>query len=266
MSDAVGCEMKFGVFLPPSAQNNPKEKLPVLYFLSGLTCTEANFTQKSGFQRYAAEHNLIVVNPDTSPRGLSIEGEDDSYDFGSGAGFYLDATEEKWKKNYRMYSYIVDELLSVVAANFAVDTSKQGITGHSMGGHGALTIALKNPGTFASVSAFAPISNPMECPWGVKAFTGYLGSDRSTWAKYDATHLVKEYNGPPLDVLVDQGDQDDFLKNGQLLPDNLLTASVGTKVKLQLRMQEGYDHSYFFISTFIGDHIQHHATHLNKKN
>jgi len=264
VSAVVGCEMKFGVFLPPGIQNDPNKKLPVLYFLSGLTCTEANFIQKSGFQRYAADHNLIVVNPDTSPRGVSIEGEDDSYDFGSGAGFYLDATEEKWAKNYRMYSYIVNELLSVVAANFAVDTSKQGITGHSMGGHGALTIALKNPGTFASVSAFAPICNPIECPWGVKAFTGYLGSDKTAWAKYDACHLVKDYHGPPLSLLIDQGDQDDFYKNGQLLPDNLLLACTEANVKMQLRMQEGYDHSYFFISTFIGDHIDHHAKHLNK--
>lgn len=193
--------MKFSVYLPPKALAG--EKLPVLYWLSGLTCTEENFMIKSGFQRYAAENNLIVVGPDTSPRGVQIEGQDDSWDFGSGAGFYVDATEEKWAKHYRMYSYVTKELPQIVEAELPVVPGSRSISGHSMGGHGALICSLKNPGVYKSVSAFAPISNPSECPWGVKAFTGYLGSDKEAWKAWDATHLVQQYSGPPLELLID---------------------------------------------------------------
>jgi S-formylglutathione hydrolase len=264
-STELGCKMNFGVYLPPQALEKDAQ-LPVLYFLSGLTCTEANFIQKSGFQKYAAEHGLIVVNPDTSPRGCKIEGEEDSWDFGSGAGFYLDATEAKWSKNYRMFSYVTKELPSIVEAILPVDPKLRAISGHSMGGHGALICALKNPGFYKSVSAFAPIANPSQCPWGKKAFEGYLGSDQDKWMEYDACSLVKCYSGPELHILIDQGAVDEFLAKGQLLPDNFITASTPTGVQCEFRMQEGYDHSYFFISTFIGDHFAHHAKHLKAKN
>jgi S-formylglutathione hydrolase len=249
------CTMRFGVFLPPQAQT---DRVPVLYWLSGLTCTEENFIVKAGAQRVAAELGLAIVVPDTSPRGLKLPGESASHDFGLGAGFYVDATEEPWVQGYRMYSYVTKELPKVVAANFPVDPSRAGIFGHSMGGHGALTIALRNPDAYRSASAFAPICSPMRCPWGEKALTGYLGSDRNRWRDYDATALLEDlgWSGPPL--LVDQGTKDPFL-NDQLRPDLLKAACAQRGIAIELRMQEGYDHSYFFIATFIEDHLRFHA-------
>jgi S-formylglutathione hydrolase len=249
------CTMRFGVFLPQQAQTAP---VPALYWLSGLTCTEENFIVKAGAQRVAAELGLAIVVPDTSPRGLKLPGESASYDFGLGAGFYVDATEEPWVHGYRMYSYVTRELPKVVAANFPIDPSRAAIFGHSMGGHGALTIALKNPDAYRSVSAFAPICSPMRCPWGEKALAGYLGAHREQWRDYDATALIEErgWGGPPL--LVDQGTQDPFL-NDQLKPDLLRAACAQRGVALELRMQDGYDHSYFFIATFIEDHLRFHA-------
>lgn len=204
-STELKCNMKFSVYIPPKAIDADNVRLPVLYWLSGLTCTEQNFIIKSGFQRYAAENNLVVVGPDTSPRGVNIDGEDTDWDFGSGAGFYVNATEPKWREHYRMYSYVVDELPALVEANFSfVLPGKRSITGHSMGGHGALICGLKNPGLYSSVSAFSPIVNPSNCPWGQKAFTGYLGTDKKQWNDWDATALVRHYNGPPLNLLIDQ--------------------------------------------------------------
>ncbi len=252
------CSMRFGVFLPPQAATS---RVPMLYWLSGLTCTEENFIIKAGAQRVAAELGLALVVPDTSPRGLNIFGEADSYDFGLGAGFYVDATEAPWSRGYRMYSYVTSELAAIVAANFRVDVSRAGIFGHSMGGHGALTIALKNPRTYRAVSAFAPICSPMRCQWGEKALTGYLGRDRARWREYDATALLEDrgWIGPP--ILVDQGTKDPFLDT-QLNPELLRQACILRNVPLEMRMQEGYDHSYFFIASFIEDHLRFHARHL----
>ncbi|CAL4192366.1 unnamed protein product [Meganyctiphanes norvegica] len=258
-SAELGCSMKFAVFVPPQLESGP---VPVIYWLSGLTCTEQNFVTKAGAQTHAAKHGFLMVAPDTSPRGLNIPGEDDSWDFGTGAGFYVDATKEPWKENYHMYSYITKELPAVIAANFKVNSEKIGIMGHSMGGHGALICALKNPGLYKSVSAFAPICNPMECPWGEKAFGGYLGHIKHHWKDYDACSLIKNYSGPPLEILIDQGTEDDFLHKGQLLPENLEKAVHGSNMALTLRMQDGYDHSYYFISSFMGDHFDHHAKYL----
>jgi S-formylglutathione hydrolase len=257
-SEQTGTEMRFGIYLPPQAASGPR---PVLYWLSGLTCTEENFITKAGAQRVAAELGLVIVAPDTSPRGLGHPGEDDSYDFGTGAGFYLDATAEPWRNGYRMHAYVVEELPALVSANFPVDVASAGVFGHSMGGHGALTIALKHPQRFRSVSAFAPISSPMRCPWGEKAFSRYLGSDRSAWAAYDATALVASqgWGGPP--ILVDQGTADGFLEE-QLKPQLLQEACSGAGVALDLRMQEGYDHSYYFIASFMEDHLRFHAANL----
>jgi S-formylglutathione hydrolase len=254
-STETGCTMRFGVFLPPQAQ---KGRVPSLYWLSGLTCTEENFIVKAGAQRVAAELGLAIVVPDTSPRGLNLPGEADSYDFGLGAGFYVDATEEPWARGYRMYSYVAKELPKTVAASFPVDPSHAGIFGHSMGGHGALTIALKNPDAYRSVSAFAPICSPMRCPWGKKALAGYLGGDSTRWRDYDTTALLEDrgWSGPPL--LVDQGTKDPFLDD-QLKPDLLKETCVQGNIPLELRMQEGYDHSYFFIASFIEDHLRFHA-------
>ncbi len=254
-SAVARCAMRFGVFLPPQAQAG---RVPVLYWLSGLTCTEENFIVKAGAQRVAAELGVAIVVPDTSPRGLNLPGEAASYDFGLGAGFYVDATQEPWARNYRMYSYVSDELPKVVAANFPIDPSRTGIFGHSMGGHGALTIALRNPATYKSVSAFAPICSPIRCPWGEKALTGYLGTDRARWRAYDTTALVEDlgWKGPPL--LIDQGTKDPFLDE-QLKPGLLKQACAQRNVQLDLRMREGYDHSYFFIATFIEDHLRFHA-------
>jgi S-formylglutathione hydrolase len=252
------CAMRFGVFLPPAARSR---RVPVLYFLSGLTCTEDNFIVKAGAQRMAAELGLALVVPDTSPRGLGLAGEGDSYEFGVGAGFYVDATEEPWSRGYRMYSYVSAELPAVVAAHFPVEAARAGIFGHSMGGHGALVVALRSPQAYRSVSAFAPIAAPMRCPWGENAFDGYLGPDRALWRAYDASALVESHGwrGPP--ILVDQGTADPFLDT-QLKPALLQEACRRAGVPLELRMREGYDHSYFFIATFIDDHLRFHAQHL----
>jgi len=254
-STETGCTMRFGVYLPPQAQ---KGWVPALYWLSGLTCTEENFIVKAGAQRVAAELGLAIVVPDTSPRGLNLPGEAESYDFGLGAGFYVDATEEPWARGYRMYSYVTKELPKTVAASFPIDPSRAGIFGHSMGGHGALTIALKNPDAYKSVSAFAPICSPMRCPWGKKALAGYLGGDSTRWRDYDTTALLEDrgWSGTPL--LVDQGTKDSFLDD-QLKPDLLKETCVQRNIPLELRMQEGYDHSYFFIASFIEDHLRFHA-------
>jgi S-formylglutathione hydrolase len=250
--------MRFGVFLPPQAE---RHAVPVLYWLSGLTCTEENFIVKAGAQRVAAELGLAIVVPDTSPRGLKIPGEDESYDLGTGAGFYVDATQPPWSRGYRMYSYVAAELPGVVESAFPVDAGRVGIFGHSMGGHGALAIALKNPAYYKSVSAFAPISSPMRSPWGEKALTAYLVSDRTLWREYDATALLEErgWRGPPL--LVDQGTSDQFLES-QLRPELLQEACRRAGAPLELRLQAGYDHSYFFIATFIEDHLRLHARNL----
>ncbi len=258
-STETGTPMRFGVFVPPQAAAG---KVPALYWLSGLTCTEENFIVKAGAQRVAAELGIIIIAPDTSPRGLGYAGEDDSYDFGTGAGFYLDALREPWSKGYRMYSYVTQELPALVNANFAVDPARVGIFGHSMGGHGALTIAMKNPSVFRSVSAFAPICAPSQVPWGQKVFLQYLGDDRATWAPYDATALVATtgWQGPPL--LIDQGEADDFLAE-QLKPQLLAAAAKEHGVPVELRMQSGYDHSYFFIASFMEDHLRFHANNLN---
>lgn len=235
----------------------------MLYYLSGLTCTDENFTTKAGAQRVAAQHGLAIVAPDTSPRGAGVEGEDESYDFGTGAGFYVDATTPKFAHNYNMYSYVTKELPEVIDSNFAVDGSRKAVFGHSMGGHGALICALKNPGMYKSCSAFSAICHPSNCPWGQKAFNGYLGSDKEAWKAYDATELIGKYAGAPLPILCDQGSADDFLAQGQLLPDDLAAAAKGnSSVELSMRSQEGYDHSYYFISTFVEDHIGFHAKHL----
>lgn len=263
VSEVLNCTMKFAIFLPSKSDS---AKVPVLYWLSGLTCTEQNFITKAHAQRYAEEYGIAIVAPDTSPRGCNIEGEEDSWDFGTGAGFYVDATEEKWKTNYNMFSYVTKELPALVDANFPVLSQRAGIMGHSMGGHGALICALRNPSKYKSVSAFAPICNPMNCPWGQKAFTGYLGSNKAIWKGWDACELVKDYKGPPLSsyILIDQGKQDTFLSQGQLLPENFVEACRGAGMEVVLRMQEGYDHSYYFIATFMEDHIKHHAKCLNE--
>lgn len=260
-SSELGCKMNFGIYLPPQTET---ESVPVVYWLSGLTCTEANFIQKAGAQKYASEHGLIIVAPDTSPRGLGIPGEDDSWDFGTGASFYVDAEQEPWKKNYRMFSYVTQELPALINDKFPALPDRQSIMGHSMGGHGALICALKNPGLYKTVTAFAPISNPILCPWGKKAFSGYLGGaeGNDTWKEWDATELAKKYNGPPLDILIDQGEEDNFLKEGQLLLENFITSARDAGLPFVLRYREGYDHSYFFISTFMEEHIKHHAKHL----
>jgi len=254
----TACRMRFAVFIPPQASNH---RVPVLYWLSGLTCTEENFIVKAGAQRVAAELGIALIVPDTSPRGLSLPGEADNYDFGVGAGFYVDATEPPWSGGYRMYSYVVKELPALVAETFPIDSSRMGVFGHSMGGHGALTIALKNPQQYKTVSAFAPISSPMRCPWGQKALTGYLGADTSRWHEYDSTALLQErgWRGPPL--LVDQGSADPFLET-QLKPELLRDACTRANVPLDLRMQDAYDHSYYFIATFVEDHLRFHARHL----
>jgi S-formylglutathione hydrolase len=256
-SEATKTTMNFSVYVPPQAEEG---SVPVLYYLAGLTCTEETFQIKAGAQRYAAEHGLILVAPDTSPRGVGNEGEDEDYDFGTGAGFYIDATKEPWSENYNMYSYVVRELPEVVAANFPADLDRQGVFGHSMGGHGALTLALKNPEQYKSVSAFAPICNPTQVPWGKKAFSGYL-ADEAEWKDHDATEIVR---AKPLEhhILVDQGTDDEFLDE-QLSPEAFERACEESGQPLTLRRQEGYDHSYYTISTFMEDHVKHHAQTLN---
>jgi S-formylglutathione hydrolase len=250
--------MRFSVFTPPEAE---RATVPVLWWLSGLTCTEENFTVKAGAQRVAAELGLIIVAPDTSPRGEGVPGDHEgAYDFGLGAGFYVDATELPWAKHYRMYSYVARELPRLIATSFPADTLRQGIFGHSMGGHGALILALKNPGRFRSVSAFAPIASPMHCPWGKKGFSGYLGKDQARWRAYDSCALIEDGARVP-EILVDQGEADPFLST-QLLPERLEDACKRTGIALTLRRQPGYDHSYFFIATFIEDHLRWHAARL----
>jgi S-formylglutathione hydrolase len=253
-SSATQCAMEFAVYVPPQAEHG---KVPVLYWLSGLTCTWANFTEKAGVQRHAAAHGLIIVAPDTSPRRVGLPGEDDAYDFGSGAGFYVDATEQPWVRHYRMYTYVTQELPALIEASLPIDRERRGIFGHSMGGHGALICALKNPGRYRSLSAFAPIGAPMRCPWGEKAFSGYLGNDRSTWREYDATELAAHTDWRT-EVLVDQGTADEFLL-GQLKPHLLQEAFAEAGIPLTLRYQAGYDHSYYFMASFIGQHLAHHA-------
>jgi len=254
-SKQLQCETRFSAYIPPKA--TPSTPVPVLYWLSGLTCTEENFVIKSGFQRYASEHNLLVVGPDTSPRGCKIEGEDDDWDFGTGAGFYVDAETEKFKTNYRMYSFVTQELPLVVEQNLPVIKGARSISGHSMGGHGALICALKNPGLYKSVSAFAPISNPSVSAWGIKCFTGYLGENKDEWKKWDATELIPHYTGPELHLRIDQGSADPWLPN--LIPDNFVQACKKANVPLDYRYQDGYEHGYLFVGTFIGDHIKLHA-------
>jgi S-formylglutathione hydrolase len=259
-SAETGTEMIFSVFLPPQAEA-PGANLPVVWYLSGLTCTHANVTEKGEYRRICAELGLIFVAPDTSPRGEEVPDDPaGAYDFGLGAGFYVDATQQPYARHYRMNSYITKELPELIAANFPADIGRQSITGHSMGGHGALTIALANPGRYRSVSAFAPIASPLRCPWGEKALAGYLGADRSTWRAHDATALIDD--GARLDeLLVDQGGADNFL-DSQLKPHLLAEACERAGIPLTLRIQPGYDHSYYFISTFIEDHLRWHAARL----
>ena len=257
-STALNCDMRFAIFLPPQIAQG--QQVPVLYWLSGLTCTDENFMQKAGAQRLAAELGMAIVAPDTSPRGDDVPDDaEGSYDFGLGAGFYLNATKAPWHRHYRMYEYVVSELPALIEANFPV-TAQRAISGHSMGGHGALTIGLKNPERYSSISAFSPITNPMNCPWGQKAFTGYLGNNQEDWAQYDTTELMKASQAH-LPALVDQGTQDNFLAE-QLKPQALLDAAEQVGYPLELRLQEGFDHSYYFISSFIDDHLRFHAKHL----
>lgn len=256
-SRECGTEMRFSVYLPPQALEHA---VPVLYYLAGLTCTEETFAAKGGAQRVAAELGLMLVSPDTSPRKARIPGDDASWDFGLGAGFYLDATQPPWSQHYRMYSYVTRELPEIVRSLGGARADRQGIFGHSMGGHGALVCALRNPDQYLSVSAFAPISAPMQSPWGQKAFSGYFGEDRSKWLDYDASELIcaKRYPRP---ILVHQGDRDKFL-DGQLKPQFFVDAARKSGSELQYRLVEGYDHGYYFISTFMETHLRHHARQL----
>jgi len=257
VSRETGTEMTFAVFVPEHA---PGTKLPVLWYLSGLTCTHANVMEKGEYRRACAEHGVIFVAPDTSPRGEGVP-DAEGYDFGQGAGFYVDATREPWSANFRMRSYIELELPELIAAEFPADMARQGITGHSMGGHGALTISLRNPGRFKSTSAFAPIVSPLNCPWGEKALGGYLGDDKGAWEEYDACALIAQGARLP-DLLVDQGTADNFLQE-QLKTELLDEACRKADMPARIRMQDGYDHSYFFISTFMAEHIAWHAEKLS---
>jgi S-formylglutathione hydrolase len=258
-SRSLDCDMRFGIYLPPRATH---ARCPVLYWLSGLTCTEQNFITKAGAQRYAAEQGLILVAPDTSPRGEGVP-DADSYDLGQGAAFYLDATQAPWSSHYRMHTYIADELPRLVEENFNASSARS-ITGHSMGGHGALVIALRNPGRYRSVSAFSPIVGPSRVPWGEKAFTAYLGVDRDAWRQWDACELVRAHasSTDKLPLLVDQGGADEFL-DSQLRPELLEAACGEAGHPLSLRRHVGYDHSYYFIASFIAEHIEHHAASLH---
>ena len=256
-SSATGTDMTFSVFVPPQAEDG--SKLPMVWYLSGLTCTHANVTDKGEYRRACAELGLIFVAPDTSPRGDKVP-DGEGYDFGQGAGFYVDAAKGPFAENYRMYSYVLDELPEAVASAFPVDLNRQGITGHSMGGHGALTLALRNPGRFRSVSAFAPIVAPSQVPWGQKAFAGYLGDDKAAWRNYDAVALIED-GARVEEILVDQGAADSFLQK-ELKPELLARACEKASISLILRMQPGYDHSYYFISTFMEDHLRWHYERL----
>lgn len=254
-SSSCNCTMTFSIFLPKASETS---KVPVVYWLSGLTCTDENFVTKAGAQNFADKHGIAIVAPDTSPRGEGVADDpEEAYDFGLAAGFYVNATQNSFSDHYKMYDYITKELPALINENFPVDGNRVGIFGHSMGGHGALTIALNNPGMYKSVSAFAPITSPMNCPWGEKALTGYLGDDRETWKKHDACHMVSVAT-ERLHMLVDQGGADPFLTE-QLKPELLEAAAKAHDHPLTLRMQSGYDHSYFFIATFMEDHIAHHA-------
>lgn len=256
-STTTGTDMTFSVFVP---DHDPDAKLPVLWSLSGLTCTHANVTEKGEYRAACAEHGIVFVAPDTSPRGEGVA-DDDSYDMGQGAGFYVDATQEPWAPHFMMRSYIEEELPALIAGQFPVDMARQGITGHSMGGHGALTIGLRNSDRFRSISAFAPIASPLNCPWGEKALSGYLGEDRAVWRQYDACALIED--GARADaLLVDQGTADQFVEE-QLKPDLLDAACADAGIPLTLNMREGYDHSYYFISSFMADHVAWHAKRLN---
>jgi S-formylglutathione hydrolase len=256
-SSATGTDMTFSIFLPPQAEDGGK--LPVLWYLSGLTCTHANVTEKGEYRAACAEHGIIFVAPDTSPRGEGVPNAEE-YDFGQGAGFYVDATEEPWSQQFRMWTYVTEELPALVAAEFPVDMGRQGITGHSMGGHGALTVSLRNPGRFRSTSAFAPIVAPGQVPWGQKALAGYLGPDEQAWRKHDAVALIED--GAKVDeLLVDVGTADPFLEK-ELRPELLERACDAAGIRLTLNLREGYDHSYYFISTFMADHVRWHAERL----
>lgn len=257
-AQSVKSTLRFGIFLPPQIKDGP---CPVLYWLSGLTCNEQNFITKAGAQRYAAAHGIIIVAPDTSPRGEGVA-DDEAYDLGQGAGFYLNATQAPWAEHYRMYDYIVTELPALIEANFPV-TAQRAISGHSMGGHGALIIALKNPGRYTSVSAFSPIVAPTEVPWGHKAFGAYLGEDQAAWAQWDACALIAQ-DTAKLPLLIEQGDADQFLTT-QLQPERLVAACKEADHPLELKMREGYDHSYYFIASFIGEHIAYHAKALRQE-
>lgn len=254
-SSTCGTSMRFSVYQPPQARTG---RVPVLYYLAGLTCTEETFAIKAGAQRVAAELGLMLVAPDTSPRDPRLPGDDAAWDFGLGAGFYVDATVAPWSSHYRMYSYVTQELPALVAVRFPVRAGAEGIFGHSMGGHGALVCALRNPGRFKSVSAFAPIASPSDCAWGKKAFGGYLGDDVTRWREYDATALVAR-GAHPAPILIDQGAADRFLADAQLLPERFEAAARTAGQALTLRLQPGYDHGYFFIQTFVADHLAHHA-------
>ncbi|MEM7556805.1 MAG: S-formylglutathione hydrolase [Cyanobacteria bacterium P01_A01_bin.84] len=256
-STSCNSEMHFAVYEPPQIKSHA---VPILYFLSGLTCTEENFIIKAGAQKYAAKHGLMLVVPDTSPRNTGIKGEDNDYDLGTGAGFYVDATEAPWSDYYQMYSYVVEELPRVITENFSVNPDKQSIFGHSMGGHGALVCAIRNPNKYKSVSAFAPITAPMQSPWGQKVLSHYLGDDKEVWREYDANELVKHgvFHGS---ILIDQGTADNFMSE-QLMPSVFEETCAEVKQPLILRYQKGYDHSYYFIASFMEDHIQHHASFL----
>ena len=256
-SAVLNCEMKFSVFLPPQAAT---QNVPALYWLSGLTCSDENFSTKAGAQRVAAELGIALIIPDTSPRGEGVP-DDAAYDLGLGAGFYVNATQAPWAAHYQMYDYVLHELPALVEAELPL-SDKRAISGHSMGGHGALVLALRNPQRFVSVSAFAPIANPINCPWGQKAFTAYLGKEQNAWANYDASLLLAQYRGD-LPLLVDQGDADNFLTE-QLKPQALYIAGMQAKANLLLRMQPGYDHSYYFIASFIEEHLRFHAQYLTE--
>ena len=257
-SEVLGCEMVYSVYLPPQARQAP---VPMLYYLSGLTCTDENFVAKAGAQQYAAAHGIAIIAPDTSPRGEGVPDDPEgAWDFGLGAGFYVNATEAPWNQHYRMYDYVVEELPALVASSLPVDHDRVGITGHSMGGHGALTIGLRNPDRFRSISAFAPITSPSECPWGHKALGHYLGNNRDVWLPHDACHLIGQATSQR-PILVDQGGADGFMVE-QLKPELLLAASAAADYPINLRIQAGYDHSYFFVASFIGEHLGFHAQHL----
>ena len=259
VSSQTKTKMNFSIFFPDEKINS---NVPGLIYLAGLTCTDETFITKAGALKYTSEQGMALICPDTSPRDAGVDGEDKDWDFGTGAGFYLDAEKEPWVQNYKMYSYITKELISIIDNDFDIDVKKIGIFGHSMGGHGALTIFLKNQDIFKSVSAFAPICNPMKCPWGKKAFTNYLGTEIEKWKSYDACHLVTK-NPTSVEILVDQGLSDAFLKE-QLYPHKFLEACKSANVNLKFRQHEGYDHGYYFISTFMADHVEHHAKILNR--